>query len=78
MTNMPNADIPDLIDKYRRQTLAEAEREALQRWLNEHEDNRSYFEKITAPGKIEGMIKAILDMDRGAIRGKLEARRRGK
>jgi len=57
MTNMPKADIPDLLDKYRRQTLTEAEREALQRWLNE-------------------MATAVLDMDREAIRKKLEARRR--
>jgi len=74
---MSNVDLAGLIEKYRRQALTEEEREILQRWLEEHEDNRTYFEKITAPGAIEEMAKAVLDMDVSAIRRKVEKKRKG-
>ena len=76
MIIMSNVDLADLIDKFRRQTLTEEERVILQRWLGAHEENRIYFEKITAPGVIEEMARAVLDINMAAIHRKFEKRRR--
>jgi hypothetical protein len=76
MINNSNADLADLINKHLHQNLSAEERERLQGWLKEHDGNREYFEKITAPGAIEEMAKPLLEINVVAIRRKFEKRRR--
>jgi hypothetical protein len=76
MINNSNADLADLINKHLHQTLNAEERERLQHWLKEHDDNRKYFEKITAPGVIKEMAKHVLEINVAAIHRKFKKRGR--
>ena len=42
-----NPDIEGLIIKFLQQKLSETEHDTLNRWIDEFEDNRLYFQKLT-------------------------------
>lgn len=76
MTNtFSTTEIVTLIDKYLYNSLTLGEMGQLQRWLDEHEDNFVYFNKITSPGVLERMTLGVLAMNKKSMRKKFEARR---